>query len=282
MCLQLEFWLQLYFAVYPVLIGDSHLRINVLLTGNSKQLQQVLLLSWDLLHHPVCTGRLDDSSLMHTLPAFKHYLDTHGPLLANDPQLLSYYALPYVRNPQSHPAFAHIFTPTFVSDLRSQLSNVLHSASTKSPLPRLYSMYTATRAARLSSGSAALQSDGKSVQPGLGLNQRLAPPDVASKPVSRAVHCNSRASGREMTDTSRPISGPRELTGNSRPFSGKLLASNRPISALLNGSKELADLVSVSKPRYVDQSTAPSLEPSAEILHGQYASLNGRLHIPWD
>lgn len=237
---------------------------------------------------------------MHTLPAFKQYLDTHGPLLANDPQLLSYYALPYVRNPQNHPAFAHIFTPTFVSDLRSQLGNVgnvLRLASAKLPLPRLYSMYTAAQAARLSLGSAALQSDGKSVQPGLGLNQGLAPPDIANEPVSRAVHCNSRAAGRELTSTRRPISGAPErgltgtsrpisgapargLTGNSRPFSGKLPASNRPISALLNGSKELADLVSVSKPRYADQSTAPSLEPSAEILHGQYAPNSGRLHIP--
>ena len=148
-------------------------------------------------------------------------------------------------------------------------------------------MYTAAQAASLSPGSAALQSDGKSVQPGLGLNQGLAPPQLASGSVSRAVHCSSRAAGRELTGTSQPTSGApereltgisraisgapeRELIGNRRPFSGKLPASSRPISALLNGSKELADLVSVSKPRYADQSTAPSLEPSAEVLHGQY------------
>ena len=249
------------------------------------------------------TGHSDDSSLSPTLPAFKQYLDTHGPLLADDPQLLSYYALPYVRKPQTHPAFAHIFTSAFVSDLRSQLSNVLRSAPAKSPLPRLYSMYAAAQAAILSPGSAALQSDGKSVQPGLGLNQGLAPPQLASGSVSRAVHCSSRAPGRELIGTSRPTSGARErestgtsrpisgasereltgtsqpisgttrrqLTGNGQPITGKRQASSRPISALLNGSKELADLVSVSKARYADQSTAVSLEPSAEILQGQYA-----------
>ncbi len=61
--------------------------------------------------------------------------------------------------------------------------------------------------------------------------------------------------------------------GSSRPISGELngsrKGSSRPISALLNGSKELADLVSASKPRYADHMPAASLEPSAEVLHGQ-------------
>lgn len=213
---------------------------------------------------------------MHTLPAFKQYLNTHGPLLADDPQLLSYYALPYVRNPQSHPAFAHIFTSAFVFDLRSQLSNVLRSVSVKAPLPKLYSMYTAAQAARQLSDTAALHPDGKSVQSGLGLT----PPCPANRPISRALDCNSRAPGTNLTRKSESISGAscRDLTGNSRSVSGKRQASSRPISALLNGSKELADLVSVSKPRYADLSAALLLEPSAEILHGQYTSL--RAHIP--
>lgn len=228
---------------------------------------------------------MDDSSLSHTLPAFKQYLDTHGPLLANDPQLLSYYALPYVRSPQSHPAFAHIFTPTFVTDLRSQLSNVLCSAP-EAPVPRLYSMYAAAQAIKLLPASAAVQSDVISAQP-CTRSKRSAPRHVDSGPISRAVHCSSRAAcqgltgnsrppsgaaGRELTGNKRPLSGVavKELTGNSRPISGITQAVSRPISALLNGSRELADLVSVSKPRYADQLTAPSLEASAEILHGQY------------
>lgn len=54
---------------------------------------------------------------------------------------------------------------------------------------------------------------------------------------------------------------------------GTRKGGSRPISALLNGSKELADLVSASKPRYGDQLQAPSLEPSAEVLHGVFALL---------
>lgn len=152
-------------------------------------------------------------------------------------------------------------------------------------------MYAAAQAAQLPPRPAALPSETKVVPPGMGLNQRSMPSDVANRPIGRAVHCNSRpistASGRGSTGNSQPISGPagrhftgnsrtfswaadREVTGNSRPISGRSHASSRPISALLNGSKELADLVSVSNPRYTEQSAAPSLEPSAEILHGEY------------
>lgn len=83
------------------------------------------------------------------------------------------------------------------------------------------------------------------------------------------------AAGMGLTGNTLPLSGAAGmgLSGNSRPTSGRVQASRRPISTLLNGSKELADLVSVSKPRYTDQSAAPSLEPSAEVLHGQYCLL---------
>ena len=173
-------------------------------------------------------------------------------------------------------------------------------------MPRLYSMYAAAQAALQLPGSAALPSDGESLQPSMTSSQRPPLPHVTSRPTSRAVHCDSRpnsaAAHRDLHSTRRPVSGAdgsgltgssrpssgasgRELTGNTpslvgsasmgltgniRPISGRSQTSRRPISALLNGSKELADLVSVSKPRYTDQSAAPSLEPS-EVLHGQYA-----------
>lgn len=171
-------------------------------------------------------------------------------------------------------------------------------------------MYAAAQAALQLPGLPTLPSDldGESLQPGMGLKQKPPLSSVASRPISIAVHSSSRptsgaadrelqgsrrpvsgAAGMGVTGNSRPLSGAsgRDLTGNTLPvggaagmgstgnspfFSGRSQASRRPISALLNGSKELADLVSVSKPRYTDQSAAPSLEPSAEVLHGQYIS----------
>ncbi len=104
--------------------------------------------------HKPFTGDSDRQGLSQTLSAFKQYLDASGSLLASDPNLLAYYALPYVRDPQSHPSFRHIFTPTFVSDLRQQLSNALQSVPSKQPLPRLYAMYAAAQASSSVSASA--------------------------------------------------------------------------------------------------------------------------------
>ncbi len=202
--------------------------------------------------------------MLQTLPAFKQYLDASGSLLASDPNLLSYYALPYVRDPQSHPSFRHIFTPTFVSDLRQQISNALLAVPFQQPLPSLYSMYAAAQAAAADAAPAA----------GLQLpNQnRQSPFLMSSDPMALSL---SGGNHLQLPFGAGPGSAivSDAAKGSSRPSSGVLNGrrngSSRPISALLNGSKELAGLVSASKPRYADHMPAASLEPSAEVLHGQ-------------
>ena len=212
------------------------------------------------LYVAVCTGQPDHSGLSQTLPAFRQYLDTNGMLLARDPHLLSYYALPYVHDPQSHPSFAPLFTPAFITDLRLQLTNLLQSPSAPASLPRLYSMYAAAHKTGLPLDAAAIQPEKVGLQPFLSLDHTAALPNAVSQSSSRAVLVNSRSVSRATH-------------GTGRLFSGTSKGSSRPLSALLNGSKELADLVSVSQPRYADHLQMPSLEPSAEILHGQSTPL---------
>ncbi|DBA71405.1 TPA: hypothetical protein ACH3X2_011208 [Trebouxia sp. C0005] len=227
--LELEFHIQLYFAIFPALTGQS--------------------------------GR---QGLLQTLPAFKQYLDASGSLLASDPNLLSYYALPYVRDPQSHPSFRHIFTPTFVSDLRQQISNALLAVPLQQPLPWLYSMYAVAQAAAADGVPAAgLQTSNQILQSQLCMNS-----DPIALSLSGGNHLQlPLGAGRGSAIVSDAAKG------SSRRSSGMLNGSrkgiSRPISALLDGHKELADLVSASKPRYADHMPAASLEPSAEVLHGQ-------------
>ncbi len=201
---------------------------------------------------------------MQTLPTFKQYLDASGSLLTSDPNLLSYYALPYVRDPQSHPSFRHIFTPTFVSDLRQQISNALLAVPFQQPLPRLYSMYAAAQAASADAVPVA----------GLQLfhQHHQSPVCMSLDPMALSL---SGGNHLQLPLGAGPVSAivSDAATGSSRPISGVLngsrKGSTRPISALLNGSKELADLLSASKPRYADHMPPASLEPSAEVLPGQ-------------
>ena len=212
----------------------------------------------------LATGQSGRQGLLQTLPAFKQYLDASGSLLASDPNLLSYYALPYVRDPQSHPSFRHIFTPVFVSDLRQQISNVVLAVPFQQPLPKLYGIYAAAQAAAADAVSSA----------GLQLfNQhQQSPVCMSSDPMALSLNGGNHL---QLPLGAGPGSAivSDAAKGSSRPSScvlnGSRKGSSRPISALLNGSKELADLVSASKPRCADHMPAASLEPSAEVLQGQ-------------
>ena len=44
--------------------------------------------------------------------------------------------------------------------------------------------------------------------------------------------------------------------------------TSRPVTALLSGHRELAELISKSSSRYAEHLQAPSLEPSADVLQG--------------
>lgn len=219
-------------------------------------------------------GQSASQALSETLPAFKQYLDSSGSLLASDPNLLSYYALPYVRNPQSHPSFRHVFTPTFVSDLRQQLSNALQAVPVEQPLPRLYNMYAAAQAANSAVSTSGLQWSSSSAMPHLPLPGTILDPMVKSSNSGSQLQ-PAIGMGLRCEAVSEPQKG--DSRRISSLLSGSMKGSSRPISALLNGSKELADLVLASRPRYADHMPALCLEPSADVLHGQSY---GAFHLP--
>ncbi|CAD8166581.1 unnamed protein product [Paramecium octaurelia] len=90
---KLEFFIQIYFFIYPI--------------------------------HPLFKrkGQIDKYSINQ----FKTYLDTKGGDLSKTNEVLSFYALPYVKNPQTHQSFQHLFTHEWVSDLRIKLKEFIQS-----------------------------------------------------------------------------------------------------------------------------------------------------------
>jgi len=90
----LEFYLHIYFAVYPAFMGSG------------PQVQ-------------------NEKDLRRELAAFKQYLDTRGADLSKTSEFLQYYALPYVQNPLSHPTFRSVCSKKWATDLRNKLKEFL-------------------------------------------------------------------------------------------------------------------------------------------------------------
>jgi hypothetical protein len=85
---KLEFYLQIYFAVFPVVHGG---------------------------------GR----SSAESMTAFKAFLETRGAALAQTAEFLPYYALPFVSNLREHPSFESLFSSGWEAGLRSQLERLV-------------------------------------------------------------------------------------------------------------------------------------------------------------
>ncbi|CAD8146486.1 unnamed protein product [Paramecium octaurelia] len=90
---KLEFYIQIYFFIYPI--------------------------------HPVFKkkGQIDKYSIYQ----LKNYLDNKGEDLSKTNEVLPFYALPYVKNPETHQSFQHLFTHEWISDLRMKLKEFIQS-----------------------------------------------------------------------------------------------------------------------------------------------------------
>ena len=88
---KLEFYLQIYFATYPI----NPLRVGI------------------------------NGAYQEELNTFKHYIENSGGDLSQTSEFVTYYALPYVPNPTEHKSFKHLFTKDYVSQLKQRLQNYL-------------------------------------------------------------------------------------------------------------------------------------------------------------
>ncbi|CAD8145284.1 unnamed protein product [Paramecium octaurelia] len=90
---KLEFFVQIFFLIYPI--------------------------------HPVFKkkGVMDKNSINQ----FKQYLDSKGGDLSKTNEALPFYALPYVKNPEIHPSFQHLFTHEWIAELRFRLKEFIQS-----------------------------------------------------------------------------------------------------------------------------------------------------------
>eukprot|EP01022_Parablepharisma_sp_SALTPOND_P020247 TRINITY_DN3631_c0_g1_i2.p2 TRINITY_DN3631_c0_g1~~TRINITY_DN3631_c0_g1_i2.p2 ORF type:complete len:381 (-),score=39.11 TRINITY_DN3631_c0_g1_i2:2352-3494(-) len=120
-CHKLEFYLHVYFAIFPM--------------------------------HSLNPRSGDINKLKRELDEFKLYLDSEKSKFAQIPELLPFYALLFVPNPHVHPSFKHLFSKQWAIELRNKLNAFLtHFLPPMGP-PLLYEVYRMYRENQKKGGS---------------------------------------------------------------------------------------------------------------------------------
>ena len=142
-CQKLEFYLQIYFSVYPAFMGNQN-----------------------------APNRERD--LRRELENFRVYLDTRGQDLSRTSEFLQFYALPYVQNPLQHPTFRAFCSKKWATELRNKLKEFLEFNMPKNQTPALFHWYANYKKKQLGGGEMApnVSPDSEELQEKLMLMQR--------------------------------------------------------------------------------------------------------------
>lgn len=117
---------------------------------------QVHFALWPLITHKDQHDKLDS---LQRMAKFKNYLETRGAILVSHADFLPYYALPHVPEPENHPSFQHLLDPQCMAAQRSQLGAFLKALPDRCKQPRIYSLLTTDVSRAWSSRSADAKPD---------------------------------------------------------------------------------------------------------------------------
>ena len=119
---KLEFYIQVYFAIYPLLYRDSEINCN--------------------------------KTIQETMDEFKEFLEKKDSDYSKSNEFLSYYALPYVQNPKTHASYSKLFQPEWAAELKDKIHLAIKTYLPSIKYPVLYDLVNESNAnANASSGN---------------------------------------------------------------------------------------------------------------------------------
>ena len=107
---KIEFYIQVYFAIYPSLYKDSKINCN--------------------------------KTIQESMNEFKIFLEKKEYEISKTTEFLSYYALPYVNNPQSHPSYMKLFSPEWANELKDKIKSSIKTYLPSIKYPVIYDLVT--------------------------------------------------------------------------------------------------------------------------------------------
>ena len=100
--------MQVYFALYPLLYRDSEINCN--------------------------------KTIQETMEEFKEFLEKKDNDYLKSNEFLSYYALPYVQNPKTHPSYSKLFQPEWIGELKDKIHLSIKTYLPSIKYPVLYDL----------------------------------------------------------------------------------------------------------------------------------------------
>jgi len=111
---KLEFYIHIYFAIYPLLYRDSEINCN--------------------------------KTIQETMEEFKEFLEKKDSDYSKSNEFLSYYALPYVQNPKTHPSYSKLFQPEWTVELKDKIQLAIKTYLPSIKYPVLYDLINESNA----------------------------------------------------------------------------------------------------------------------------------------
>ena len=111
---KLEFYLQVYFAIYPLLYRDGEINSN--------------------------------KTIQETMDEFKIFLEKKDSDYSKSNEFLQYYALPYVQNVKTHPTYSKLFMPEWAIELKDKIHLAIKTYLPNIKYPVLYDLVNESNA----------------------------------------------------------------------------------------------------------------------------------------
>ena len=118
---KLEFYIQVYFAIYPLLYRDGEI--------NCKK------------------------TIQETMDEFKIFLEKKDSDYSKSNEFLQYYALPYVQNIKTHPTYTKLFQPEWAIELKDKIHLAIKTYLPNIKYPVLYDLVNESNANAANSGN---------------------------------------------------------------------------------------------------------------------------------
>ena len=118
---KLEFYIQVYFAIYPLLYRDGEI--------NCKK------------------------TIQETMDEFKIFLEKKDSDYSKSNEFLQYYALPYVQNVKTHPTYSKLFMPEWAIELKDKIHLAIKTYLPNIKYPVLYDLVNESNANAANSGN---------------------------------------------------------------------------------------------------------------------------------